>query len=251
MPTPEQMKVVRSIVKYALDVFDKTVQYEGLLLCEGTVTSPDVHLYQKVYSNLLVVPVNGCTEIRKLIFSIRKRMMGYPVYGIIDRDSLSKKEIKAWKEKGVYCTKLPFIENIISCPEILKIFCEKHGKDYNEETQKVRMALLHLLTGKLIDSLPINIPIRDDEPIKSIAIKIVKNDGNVVEKVVDMENIIYAYRDKAVANETAYALGINGRTKYYEFFIQCLEDEELAEKIVKSAAAHLPSIPGEEKNTTV
>ena len=64
----------------------------------------------------------------------------------------------------------------------------------------------------------------------------------MIEKIVSSSNIIYAYRDKAVANETADIFGIIGRRRYYKFFGECLEDPVLCEKILKCAKTYLPDI---------
>lgn len=242
MPNEEQMRKVKEIVAYALNVLDSTIQYEGILLCEGTFTSVDVRLYQKVYPSLLVIPIGGCSDIIKLFVPIKKRMCGYSTFGLIDRDALSKSEVRRLRKMGIYCTKLPFIENIISAPEIIRILCKEKGCDYEESTFKIRAKLLHILSRKLRDALPINIPIGENEPITSITIRIKKCDGTFVEKTVDENNIIYSYRDKAVANETADVLRIVGRKKYYDFFIKSLENPEISEKIVHCASAYLPEI---------
>lgn len=242
MNKPEQMHVVKQIVADAEAYIESHPQYVGLLLCEGTFTSPDVKLYRKVYPYLHVVPAGGWSDIRRIIGSVRKRMNGFPVFGLIDRDAKSKNEVGKLREKGIYCTKLPFIENIISAPEIVKIIGKYNGIDVDKELENVKEKLLYLLSANLRDSLPVNIFQPEEEAIASINISIKLENGQVIEKNVSKANIIYAYRDKAVANETADIFGIIGRRSYYKFFINCLENPRLCEQIVKRARTYLPEI---------
>ena len=110
-------------------------KYYGILLCEGEMNSLDAKPYSKAYPALLVIPVGGWTDVTKLLRSIRKRNEGIEVFGLIDRDSNSKRKIKELRvNEGVYCTKLPFIESIICTPEIVKILCNV-GTDVSRYTR--------------------------------------------------------------------------------------------------------------------
>lgn len=231
------------IVAYALDVLDREDKYVGVLLCEGVWGGIDVTLYQAIYPQLLVIPSGGCEHILKYIANVRKRLYDYPVMGLIDRDSRPKREIRELKTKGIYCTKLPFIENIISCPEVIRILAPKRGYDPEELLASIEQNLIGMLCKKLRNSLPINIPFaNEDTETLSVIVKINSVKGEYVEKVVDRASILYAYRDKSVANETAFLMGLHGRKKYYEFFLNCLADPEMREDLLKCANKFLPEI---------
>ncbi len=247
MPSKSDIMMARWILSYMVDILEKTQQYDGILLCEGNHESIDIKLYQRIYSNLLVIPVGGWTQVKNILSMIRRglKKIGYTAYGIIDRDSLSKAEMRRFKKMGIYCTKLPFIENIISCPEVLSVLCDNCEYDFDKKISTIQANLIRVLYSKLRASLPINIPIKEDESIDSITIRIKKSDGRTVEKMVDRTNIVYAYRDKAVANEIAESLDIVGRRNYYEFFKKCLEDPALEEKILKCVTHYLPVIQEE------
>lgn len=233
---------VKEIVSTVTDCEKFDATYEGILLCEGTPTSVDAKLYQEVYSLLLVIPVGGWSDVMRLVPAVRRKIPWCTVLGIIDRDSRSKGEIKRLRQKGIYCTKLPFIENVISCPEVIQLLSKQKNLSGDENLQKIQKKLMHILSQKLRDALPINIPIGEDEPLASITIKIKEANGRILEKTVDESNIMYAYRDKAVANEAADVLGIVGRKKYYRFFIDCLNDNQLRPKVLKCVSGCLPII---------
>lgn len=277
----DEMSNIKFNIARALKILDTYDNYKGLLLCEGLDSSVDCKLYSAVYPNLLVTPSCGNSSIQKYISIYRKRMCGYPVYGIIDRDSLSKSQIRRLKKKGIYCTKLPFIENIISTPEVLEILCENMGLEYEPRLKFLKQKLIGLLLEDLLNVLPINISLgtevissingeyipvnifnylagelkldsyvsTDDDidstritPITAITIKIVKENGQIVEKTVNEDNIMYTYRDKAVANELACAIGVLGRKRYYQFFSECLDNPIMKDAIVKSISRYLPKI---------
>ena len=244
MSEKDQYTLAKQIISRMLEVFEANPdKYIGILLCEGTETSVDCKLYQAVYPLVLVIPVGGWSDVKRLHAIIKKKLKNcYPIYGMIDRDSRSKGEIKKLKATGIYCTKLPFIENVISCPEIVTLLAEEKGFNPTSSVNEIQKSLMHVLSQKLRDALPINIPIGEQEPLTSITIKIQKKNGVVIEKTVDEANIMYAYRDKAVANEAADVLRIVGRKNYYQFFIKCLDDEVLGPKLVKCAAKFLPII---------
>ena len=249
MSDKDQYILAKKIIAQMLEVFEENSdKYKGVMLCEGTETSVDCKLYQAVYPLLLVVPVGGWSDVKRLHVIIKKKLKNcFPIYGMIDRDSRSKSEIKKLKATGIYCTKLPFIENVISCPEVVSILAEEKGFNPEESVRVIQKKLMYILSQKLRDALPINIPIGEDEPLPSITIKIKKANGAVIEKTIDDSNIMYAYRDKAVANEAADVLRIVGRKNYYHYFMKCLDDEILGPKLLRCAAKFLPIIelPGE------
>lgn len=242
MSTQDQMKIVHEIVNNAIDYIESNPGYLGLLLCEGTPTSLDIKLYRKVYPKLHVLPAGGCSDIQRMLQSVKKRMRGYPTFGIIDRDARTKYEVRKLSKRGIFCTKLPFIENIISSPEIVRLLGKYKGINIDEGIEKVQDKLLMLLSSSLRDTLPVNISHPPEQKVSSITFTIKLENGQVIEKTVSSSNIIYAYRDKAVANETADIFGIIGRRRYYKFFEECLEDPVLCEKILKCAKTYLPDI---------
>lgn len=214
----------------------------GVLLCEGEENSIDVKLYSKVYPYLLVIPSGGCSDIIKMIHSVRKKNEEISILGLIDRDANSKKEIRKLEEESIYCTKLPFIENIICTPEVIKIFSRRLNIDYDQTIKKINEEVLKLFAQKLKDVFPVNVSISYDDLIDNVFFSIKKKNGITLEKTVSESNILYRYRDKMIANVVAYALGLNGRQSYYEFVKDMLEDIEVSHKLIKVTRAYLPMI---------
>lgn len=213
---------------------------KGILLCEGKETSFDVILYSAVYPELVVVPANGCTDIIKLMPFMRK-YSEFPVFGIIDRDNCSKKLIrKREREEQVYSTKLPFIENVICCPEVLKILCEIYGKNYSEVLREVRASLAELLADKMNLLNPFNIELPRDEVVQSVSITIVTKSSKIV-KNIDLSNIMYTFRDKAIVGKVADAMGFRSRERYYDALTTQMYGKH-GSAIIFAMAKYLPDI---------
>ena len=219
-------------------------QYDGVLFCEGEANSVDVSLYQKVYPSYFVVPVGGWSSVITFQRYLRRRVHSCPIYGIIDRDDLSKKEIKKREKEGIYCTKLPFIENIIASPEVIELIGKELGIPAEQGIEDVERKLMKILGRRLNSALPVNMGLEENVDVSSITVTIRTASVTVIEKTVSCKEILYTYRDKAVANEAAVTLGLSGKKQYYDFFRSCLENPRLTASILKSVSRYLPEIPG-------
>ena len=142
----------------------------------------------------------------------------------------------------MYCTKLPFIENIICTPEIIKILCKHLDLDYRKTIKSINQILLSAIAGKIKDAFPVNVGLAREENIESVSVAIKKENGSVIEKTVNACSCLYAYRDKSIANIVAAGLYINGRQEYYNFIGKLLDDANIATDIVKVARFYLPVI---------
>lgn len=232
--------LAKEMASYAAEVIEKDKTKEGILLCEGTSESMDVALYSAVYPSLVVIPANGCVEIRKLVHFMRN-CSEYETFGIIDRDNCSKQEMRRMeKEEHVYCTKLPFIENIICCPEVLKIITKSYGVDYPSILKVVRLALADILVDKLSLLNPFNVDLPSDKEVEMVSITIVTK-TDVVQKRIDLSNVMYTFRNKAIVGKVADAMGMHGKDEYYRFMKKQLSGA-MKDKLVYTMSKYLPNI---------
>ncbi len=238
----------KAVVSYALNILDNDSKYRGVLLCEGVFGGIDVNLYQEVYPDLLVIPTGGIDESIQHIADIRKRMYDYKVYAIIDKDARSKQEVKELQKDGIYVTKLPYIENVISVPEIIRVVAPLSGRNAEDVIERVQNMLFAHMYRKIRELLPINVPFSPEaEKSAVVTVEITSDSGGSAKKVVDKSSIIYAYKSKNTANETGFALGLKGRQMYYDFFIKCLKNPEYNECLLELVKKFLPVIGDEEE----
>lgn len=217
---------------------------KAVLLCEGTLTSIDYMIYKEIYPGFIVIPSDGCTDIKKLM-PYMKKYCEYKTFGLIDRDNNSKKQIRAMaRESDIYCTKLPFIENIICCPEVLKILSKIRQRDYGDVIGKVRETLASLLAEKLSLLNPFNVDLPKDCEVELVSIMIVTK-NSMIQKNIDLSNIMYTFRDKAIVGAVVDALDLNSKEAYFKFFENALNGE-YREQLLFAVAKYLPVFEIEE-----
>lgn len=232
------------IVEYVLSEVKNDKEKIGVLLCEGDESSIDVAVYSAVFPNLVVVPLGGCCNVMRLLHKVKKMLATESIYafGIIDRDALSKPEIKRmYNERGVYTTKLPFIENIICAPEIIKIVCEDLKLDYEVTIEKIHEQLMKKLWQKLKEALPINLGIEREERIEILQIG-ASTKKKKIEKRVNRENILYAYRSKVIIPTVAAEVCMESGDEYYLKVKQMLEDERYHSDLVNVMSKFIPKL---------
>ena len=231
-------EIVECVLQECEDDFEKI----GVLLCEGDENSIDKIIYSAIFPNLIIFPLQSCTTVVRALGKVRKYLAPHKLYGfgIIDRDALSKVEVKRlFSEKQVYTTKLPFIENMICAPEVIELLCENLGLDYNATIEKIEEQLIKILWQKMKEALPINLGIEKNEKIENLKIG-ASTKSKVIEKLVDRENILYAYRSKIIVSVVANAMHIEGRSAYYEKIKTLLADERYRESLIRIMSKFVP-----------
>ena len=236
---PENKKISDSIVKRIIETFESNKGLEGVLLCEGVETSLDYALYSTVYTNLMVIPFGGCSNVMKETERLRN-ICEYPVFSIIDRDNRSKKRVKQLVTRGIYTTKLPFVENIVCCPEVLKVISKKYSLDYTAIMKRVKNSLTTILAEKLSFLNPFNVEIPMEKQIQNVRI-IISTDDQTVIKNIDVNNVMYTFRGKVILSEVASAMGHSEKGWYSQFIINELCGDS-KEKLATVMGKYLPVI---------
>ena len=236
--------IFKDITFWAIDEVKKENRKIGILLCEGDENSIDKAVYEIVYPDLLVVPVGGCSNVTRLLPRL-KETLGYfdmYAYAIIDRDALSKKETKnLLSKKGIYTTKLPFIENVICSPEVISIICSREGLDYHTTLEKIQKELMKILWQKLKEALPINLGIETNEQIKYLQIG-ASTRKKSINKVVVQSSILYSYRDKVITTIVGTHIGLRGKKAYYNYMFDMISDIEFKDALARAFATYLPKL---------
>lgn len=240
----KQKALAKEIENDVLDDIEKEPSKIGVILCEGNQDSIDVAVYGAVFPDFVVYPVGSCTVITRLLQRVRRRLAAHQLYayGIIDRDGLSKSEIRhTFLTVSTYTTKLPFIENIICTPEVLKLVCQKRGIDYTSTRKRIQAELVKFLWRHLKETLPINIGIQKWETIESISF-VVKTKKQQITKKANHDSILYVYRDKAIVGIVSNAIGLGTRLEYYALIKEMLQEEEYREALVRRMSKFIPKL---------
>ncbi len=236
--------IVREIFDWALEEKGKQDSKFGVLICEGDENSIDNAVYSLVFPDLMVVPVGGCSTVSRLLPRLRDRLslIDMYVFGIIDRDALSKKETRRlYQKSGLYTTKLPFIENIICSPEVIRYVCDYTHNNYDDLINKIETELLKILWQKLKEALPINLGIEKNERIEYLGIS-ASTKKQTIKKRVDKGSILYSYRDKVITMIVGNHIGLNGKKAYYDFMKELIANEEYKDALSKTFSKFLPKL---------
>ena len=229
---------------WAFDESERGGQKIGVLLCEGDESSVDYAIYSLIFPSLMVIPVGGCVNVMKCIEPLRKRLTPIKMYvfGIIDRDALSKREIKElYKKKGVNTTKLPFIENIICSPEVIKCVCKSRDIDFDSFLHELQVEVMKYLWRRIKDRVPINLSIGKEELIEALYIQ-AKTSNRTVCKEVGPTNVLYAFRDKAIASIIGSKLGLKGKKGYYSVILDLIQKEEYKDELRHAFSKYIPKL---------
>ena len=236
--------IVKEIAFWAFDEVKKEEHKIGVLLCEGDENSIDKAVYEIVYPDLLVVPVGGCSSVTRLLPRLKQvlSLCDMYAYAIIDRDALSKKEKnELFQRRGIYTTKLPFIENIICSPEVLIYICERENLDYDFTLDKIQKELMKILWQKLKEALPINLGIEKNELIHYLQIG-ASTKRKSIKKVVTKSSILYSFRDKIITMIVGTHLGLKGKKAYYNYIIDMIQNDEYRDVLSHTFASFLPKL---------
>lgn len=135
-----------------------------VLLVEGDSSSLDVKFYRNIFSDFLVKPCGSCENVITYTKSLRsnKEFHQLEVFGLIDKDRRTKKEIEKLEEKGIYSLTIAEVENLFAVPEILKIIADQLSLNFDEKLKDVE----NFVIGEIQKELEAQISERAIEEVK-------------------------------------------------------------------------------------
>ena len=106
---------------------------QKIVFVEGSNSSFDYKLYQEIYRDkgYHVIPCGGCQDVIRLVKAKKayEKLQSIEVYGIIDRDFRTEREIDSLKDDGIFALNVAEVENLFVVPEILEIMEAQLGCD--------------------------------------------------------------------------------------------------------------------------
>jgi ABC-type lipoprotein export system ATPase subunit len=109
-----------------------------IVFVEGEKGGKDHSIYQSIYRSYNIVPRNGCQKVIDSVkaMSLNSSFHHVNVFGIIDRDYRSDKEIEGLKSIGVHTIDVAEIENILLNESTLRIVSVNQHLDPDEVVSK-------------------------------------------------------------------------------------------------------------------
>lgn len=244
---------------------------QKILFVEGKKNSYDYYLYQEIYKQkgYHVIPCDGCQEVIRLVKAKKnyEKLNAINVYGIVDRDFRTEREIIALQNDGIYCLKVAEVENLFVVPELLDIMEEtlacdegtaQQAKDFifnlfaqNKDNQvvlafaqdmKYQLSLFELGNKKLTPK-----EIKDKIDLKyseqNIRIFFEKKQA-IFDSANTIEEILEIFNFKDMPNKIGSKFGLTGRDEYPKRVLRLLQSKRSEkDRILEALRKYTPELP--------
>lgn len=244
-----------------------------IVFVEGQKKSYDYRLYQEIYQDkdYHIIPCGGCQEVIRLVRAKRKykKLSFIEVFGIIDRDFRTEKEITSLEKDDIYCLDVAEVENLFVVPEVLDImkkalFCQEgtaqKAKDFikslysHNKDKQVSLALeqemKHQLSLFELDSeirTPEKIKEKIDEQFSIEKIKEILNEKQTIfNSAKEIDDILRVFNFKVMSQKIGDKFGLTNKTEenYPSRVLKLLElNRPEKEKILQAIKKYTPKLP--------
>lgn len=101
-----------------------------VLFCEGKQDSLDKNIYEVLFPQLTIIPVESCRNVINYVRAFNKYQdRRADAVGIVDADYRTPEEIEKLKEDGIYTLGVAEVENLFMVEEFLRAYLEDHNED--------------------------------------------------------------------------------------------------------------------------
>lgn len=249
-------------------LFEIMGSHKKIVFVEGTESSFDYQIYRKLLKEreYHVIPCGGCSQVIRNVRAKKEysRLNHLEVYGVIDRDYRTDKEIEALESDGIFVLGVAEIENLFIVPELLSFMqlqlgCEESVADEIQDQikntiykgrkpQEIHKAFLAELTYQLntIDLGEGTTTEVVEEHIKektsSATIQaIYENKKNYFDSITDYVDILRVFNDETLSNSFDRKFGLQ-KGEYREKVLRLLHGQE-AGAILKALERYIPDLP--------
>ena len=222
-----------------------------VIFVEGTKQSYDTQLYSILYPQYNIIACGSCTEVISMTKAFNKEMSLHElaIYGLIDRDFRTDREIEKYKENNIYTIDVAEVENLFLIDDVIKYVARHQCKDpeevfFNIETEirkrldqqidkQICMSIIadikHRLSIADISSKSVDeVQIKIDSIIKNIdleKIKIFHQNKFKIDDSIDYATIIKIFNEKNIVNSIGHFFGLNN-DEYCQLVINLLKKDK-------------------------
>ena len=121
---------------------------------EGQRGSLDVSLYSVLFPTLSVNPIGSCEEVQKAVLGLRgdQEIDDAEVFGLIDRDNRTDKDIEKLAEKDIFALKVYSVEALYYCSDAIDAVARQQaasrGIDANGLVESAKQQVIEELTDQ-------------------------------------------------------------------------------------------------------
>lgn len=249
-------------------IFEILGSRKNVLFVEGETNSYDSQLYTQIYRDYLVIPCGGCTKVIERTKAFRNSTMLHEcdVYGLIDRDYRSEREIASLKENGIYVIGVAEVENLFLVEELIRFVATRFATENVEQTIDnikefvINTKFSNMIERQLCQSVVaeikyqlscIEIHNRNEEEAKStlqIGLDSIKYDDIRDEKESifrqaleskDYRSVLKIFNEKGISKTIGHFLGI--KNDEYQGKVINLLNGDCYKEIVELLSGYLPN----------
>lgn len=163
-----------------------------ILFLEGRVESIDYKLYQHVFSDYTIKPIDGCSKVIQTVksFNEQSEFHNNYAYGLIDRDRRSESEVQSYNSKNIWVLDVAEIENLFLVEDIVKLISEHMGKDSEETFSEVKTNLISYFENQLENQIVIHFKERMKKRCRALYEFNAKVESEIITKIDEEFNSI-------------------------------------------------------------
>lgn len=249
---------------------------QPIMFVESKQGDWDSAIYGALFPDRLVIPVEGCREVKKAVKSVKMLMQKMPSMnqvepiGLIDRDYNSEQTIEEYRPAGVYCLEVAEVENLFCVQGVVEAIAKKRNLDPSEVFNQFREKAFEMLnndvelqtTRKTSQELEVQLLNSFNSKSKTKAelmttISRLKDAENKLESVYtenenlysrlveqqDFDELLKYFNNKGLPDKLSPIFGLHSKDTYIEWVIRILrsqDDDETKTAVREAIKPYLP-----------
>lgn len=111
-----------------------------ILFCEGKKSSLDIQIYEILFPNYTIIPLEGCSNVINYTRAFNKiPNKNSTAIGIVDRDFRTDEQINKFRNENIYVYSVVEIENLFLLENFIQVFSENKKERINIQDLKKRV----------------------------------------------------------------------------------------------------------------
>lgn len=217
---------------------DTLLKIEGskkdVIFCEGNdTTSYDYKIFQCVYEDFLVFPVEDCEHVTNKVRVCNENVtdLRRKFFGIVDYDFRSQQEVDKLEKDKIFVHAFSEIENLLIDPELMKMILRNvYGND--EKFQDVMDCIIEEVEKKMDNILNDYLNKNYEKKVKVAKLKY-DNDNNIIIQQIDNLNEVNKKEILSEVENLKNTLQNYLKNKNYEYLVKVVPGKFLLKPLVK------------------
>jgi ABC transporter ATPase component-like protein len=111
-----------------------------ILFCEGKKSSLDIQIYEILFPNYTIIPLEGCSNVINYTRAFNKiPNKNSTAIGIVDRDFRTDEQINKFRNENIYVYSVAEIENLFLLENFIQVFSENKKERIDIENLKEKV----------------------------------------------------------------------------------------------------------------